>query len=172
MTPTSVRLDDDMLQFLAGMDRRPDETNADLIRKLMAEARQMREGFGDYPAAMRLFGGFASRADAEIKVLEDAADQHSELVARAMNLMSDSFAFAISTAVSSEARPAEQLRKLEMGLAKRLMSMAEVLLQQAVSNYASTYDPTGLEQSMRGRMAGLAKLASIASDVTNGEERS
>lgn len=170
MTPTTVRLDEERLAFLATLALGESNSNAEKIRMLIDEGRLLREGLTDYKSALTFFDRFASRAAECVRIRENECELHSQMVLRTIDLLPELLAYVTSSACRTPTGDKSSLAAFERGLAQRLTSLAEVLIQQAAADYVSCYDPGGLEEQLRARIAGLTKMAAMASPADQPKE--
>lgn len=135
----TLRLDEDDLTYLAGIDVPGASNLSEKIRGLLAEARAQREGLGDFGAAYdfsrRLFGQ-PERCLRDAEVREQV---RSELIARVLAWLPETSAFVLSGACADGTR--EGLKRFEQGLGERSLGLVDSVLQLAQAGFPGCYAP-------------------------------
>ncbi len=138
----TLRLDEDDLTYLAGIEVPGASNLSEKIRGLLAEARAQREGHGDFGAAYdfsrRLFG----QPERCIRDTEVREQVRSELIARVLSWLPDTTAFVLSGACADSSR--EGLKRFEQGLGERSLGLVDSILQLAKAGFPGCYAPDAL----------------------------
>lgn len=138
----TLRLDEDDLTYLAGIEVPGASNLSEKIRGLLAEARAQREGLGDFGAAYdfsrRLFG----QPERCIRDTEVREQVRSELIARVLSWLPETTAFVLSGACSDSSR--EGLKRFEQGLGERSLGLVDSVLQLAQAGFPGCYAPKAL----------------------------
>lgn len=146
----TLRLDEDDLTYLAGIEVPGASNLSEKIRGLLAEARAQREGLGDYGAAYdfsrRLFG----QPERYIRDTEVREAVRSELIARVLSWLPDTTAFVLSAACADSSR--EGLKRFEQGLGERSLGLVDSVLQLAQAGFPGCYSPDALEARARSAL--------------------
>jgi hypothetical protein len=178
----TLRLDEDDLTYLAGIDVPGAVNLSEKIRALLADARAQREGLGDFGAAYDFTRRLFATPERCVRDTEVRAQVRSELIARVLAWLPDTAAFVLSGACPRpEPHPgprpeprrkdeAEHLRRLEHGLGERVLALVDSMLQLAQAGFPGCYDPGILAQRSRSAVT-MAAPAAAANADTHREER-
>jgi len=157
----TVRLSEDDVSFLAGLDL-PEATNlSEKLRALIAEARRQQDSGTDaiaaYDTARRaLAGPERCLREAEMKL-----EMRSELLMRLIAWMPEVQALLLSGACAcseeTEARERERLLRLERQLGERVMSLVDSMAQLAVAGFAGCYEPQRLGKRVQSAIRTFKK---------------
>lgn len=151
----TLRLDEDDLTFLAQIEVGGATNLSEKIRALLAEARSQREGLDDFGAAYDFVRGLIGVPERRIHQAEVASQQRSELVARVLAWMPETFAFVLSgSALQANEDTGKSLRDFERGLGERAMVLTESMLQLAQAGFPGCYSPEVLARRARFAAAG------------------
>ena len=173
----TLRLDEDDLTYLAGIDVPGAANLSEKIRALLADARAQRDGLGDFGAAYDFTRRLFSTPERCVRDAEVRTQVRSELIARVLAWMPDTAAFMLSSACP---RPdprrkddTEHLRRLEHGLGERVLALVDSMLQLAHAGFPGCYDPATLAQRSRSAvgMSASAPASAAPGTVTHREER-
>ena len=169
----TLRLDEDDLTYLAGLDMPGAANLSEKIRALLADARAQRQGLGDFGAAYDFTRRLFATPERCVRDAEVRSQVRSELIARVLAWLPDTAAFVLSGACP---RPdprrkddAEHLRRLEHGLGERVLALVDSMLQLAHAGFPGCYDPGILAQRSRSAVT-MAAPATAAGAETHREE--
>ncbi|MDM4770324.1 hypothetical protein [Solimonas sp. SE-A11] len=135
----TLRLDEEDLSYLAGLDVAGATNLSEKIRALLADARRQREGLADPAAAYDFAKRLLAQSERRLRDAEVRQDLRSELLHRALEWTPDLLALLLA-ADAAGPDPSAQLRRLERQVGERLLTLTDSLLQQAVSGFPGCYD--------------------------------
>ncbi len=164
MTPTNVRFTDDQLAFLANMDGDAKTPIGEKVRRLVDEGRQLREGMADYLAAASMTARLLEKPRQCLRAREHQLGRRSDILARSFESLPDAFAYLISSACETDDETNVPLARLELEMSDRLLSLVEVLLQQAATEFSSCYEPKLVRERLQPRLAALTRLAGLVNE--------
>ena len=156
MQTVSVRITEDDIQWLMGLDIEGARNPSDRIRSLIGATRRQREGSSDYVACTAMLRDFLRPLLDAVSTAERREKVHSEVVATILaglpEIMAEAIAFPPVPA-NGPAVPA--LTHIEADLATRTMRLLVQLLRLSITPAVPAYDPTVLDSYM-------AEIANIA----------
>lgn len=171
----TLRLDEDDLTYLAGLEMPGAANLSEKIRTLLADARAQRDGLGDFGAAYDFTRRLFAAPERCIRDAEVRTQVRSELIARVLAWLPDTAAFVLSGACP---RPdprrkddAEHLRRLEHGLGERVLALVDSMLQLAHAGFPGCYDPGILAQRSRSAVSMSASVAPVSADTQREDTR-
>ncbi|MBD9369908.1 hypothetical protein [Xanthomonas sp. XNM01] len=146
----TLRLDEDDLTFLAGIEVAGATNLSEKIRALLADARAQREGLDDFGAAYDFVRGLFAVPERRVHQAEVASQQRSELVARVLAWMPETAAFVLAgSALQAGGDTPKALRDFERGLGERAMVLTESMLQLAQAGFPGCHAPETLSRRAR-----------------------
>lgn len=156
----TLRLDEDDLTYLAGLDLPGAANLSEKIRALLAQARAQHEGHNDYGAAYDFTRRLFATPERALRQAEVRSQQRSELSARVLAWLPDMTAFALS---GMAMQPAEdelaRLHRFERGLGERALALADSVLQLAQAGFPGCHAPDELARRARSAVATTAPAA-------------
>jgi hypothetical protein len=175
----TLRLDEDDLTYLAGLDVPGAANLSEKIRVLLADARAQRDGLGDFGAAYDFTRRLFATPERCVRDAEVRTQVRSELIARVLAWLPDTAAFVLSGACPRpDPRPeprrkdeAEHLRRLEHGLGERVLALVDSMLQLAHAGFPGCYDPGILAQRSRSAVTMAAPVAAASADTHREDTR-
>jgi hypothetical protein len=148
--PLSVRISQDDADFIAGLKIEGAKTPSDKVRSIIANARKQSETIADYSSTLELGQDFFRAALLQIKGAEHHHEVHSQLISRVIEWLPEFAAFVRVSAHETSAKDdITSLKRLEKGVTERLIFMTETLLQMAISDRCTCYDPRILDKHIR-----------------------
>lgn len=170
----TLRLDEDDLTYLAGLEMPGAANLSEKIRMLLADARAQRDGLGDFGAAYDFTRRLFAAPERCVRDAEVRTQVRSELIARVLAWLPDTAAFALSGACPRAPRgkdDVEHLRRLEHGLGERVLALVDSMLQLAHAGFPGCYDPGILAQRSRSAVSMSASAAApISADTSQRED--
>ena len=143
----TIRLDEDDLTYLAGLEVAGATNLSEKIRSLLAEARLQREGVGDALTAHAFSERLLQGTMRAIREAESQTEMRSELLSRVMAWLPDLLALLLAGGGRwPKSAQADQLRKVERGVGERVLSLVDSMVQQAVAGFPGCYDSSGLTE--------------------------
>src|SRR5262245_34358969 len=153
----TLRLDEDDLTYLAGLDVPGAANLSEKIRSLLADARAQRDGLGDFGAAYDFTRRLFAAPERCVRDAEVLSQVRSELIGRVMAWLPDTAAFVLSGACPRAAPrgkdEVEHLRRLEHGMGERVLALVDSMLQMAHAGFPGCYDPGILAQRSRSAVS-------------------
>ncbi|KJK22057.1 hypothetical protein UB46_23335 [Burkholderiaceae bacterium 16] len=144
MQTVSVRIPEEDLAWLAGIELPGASSPSDKIRALLADARRRADGSSDYIGCVALLREQVRPLLDATQTLEHEHQQHSEIVPMLAMQLPELMASLIAGVPSGDRAPA-QARELEARLTARAMRMLLGLLRLAVTQRTPAYDPAVLD---------------------------
>jgi hypothetical protein len=156
MQTVSVRIPEEDIEWLMGLDIAGARNPSDRIRSLIAATRRQREDTSDYVACVALLRDFLRPLQDVVSGAERKEKLHSEVVATILASLPDIMAEAIAfPPVPADGPAGAALTRIEADLAARTMRLLVRLLRLSITPAVPAYDPTVLDSS-------LAEITSIA----------
>ena len=141
MQTVSVRIPEDDLAWLAGLDLPDANSPSDKIRGLIAEARRRAAGEGDYLSCVAQMRDALRGFNDQLQTQEHALQIHSEALALLGAQLPELMA-GVATALPAGAEAsADSARQCEAQLTARAMRLLLGLLRLGVTRRAPAYDP-------------------------------
>jgi hypothetical protein len=136
----TLRLDEDDLTYLSQVEISGAGNLSEKIRALLAEARAQREGCEDFAAAHDFSRRLFARIEREIHAAEMESDVRSEFVHRTLAWLPEVTAYVLSARRSEERVESRQnLERFELGLAERVFSLVDSMLQMSHAGFSGCY---------------------------------
>jgi hypothetical protein len=146
MQTVSVRVPDDDLEWLMGLDIAGARNPSDRIRSLIAATRRQRQGTTDYVACVAMLRDFLRPFTDAVSTAERRDKVHSEVVETIAgslpDIMAETIAFPPVPDDASSAMTA--LTHIEADLTARTMRLLIRLLRLSVTQAVPAYDPAVL----------------------------
>jgi hypothetical protein len=156
MQTVSVRIPEEDIEWLMGLDIAGARNPSDRIRSLIAATRRQREGTSDYGACVDMLRDFLRPLQDVLSTAERREKLHSEVVTTILASLPEIMAEAIAfPPVPADGTAAAALARIEADLAARTMRLLVRLLRLSITPAVPAYDPTVLDSS-------LAEITSIA----------
>lgn len=146
MQTISVRVPDDDLEWLLGLDMPGVRNPSDRIRSLIASDRRLREGMTDYVACVSMLRDFLRPFENALRAAERRLGLHSEVVAAVSDslpeIMAETLAFP---PLRDDEDGRATLAGIESDLAARTMRLLIRLLRLSITQATPAYDPAVLD---------------------------
>lgn len=153
MLPLSVRLPDDLYEWLAIFPMEGATTVSDKLRLAVAHLRRTQGGAADYLGTLAMYRDLGRSTRESVAQLAQSSGQHSEVLAALLEHIP-----ALTAALhSAPLNSVDDAKQLEAQLVGRTLQLAETLLRQAVTQQAAAYDP----QVIAKHSARLLELARV-----------
>lgn len=148
--PLSVRISQEDADFIAGLNLEGANTPSEKIREILKQARLLNAQQRDYGAALNQSEQFFQTAKHEVLYAEKQLGVHSPILARVFELLPDLSA-TLASDLPEEA-DLESLKKYEQEIMRRVVRLADSMLQLAVTGKGAAYDDavlTELENTLK-----------------------
>jgi hypothetical protein len=164
MQTVSVRIPEEDLAWLAGIQLAGASSPSDKIRALLADARRRADGSGDYVGCVSLLREQVRPLLEATQALEHDHQLHSAIVPLLAMQLPELMA-SLSAGVPAGDQAPAQARDLEARLTARAMRMLLGLLRLGVTQRTPAYDPAVLDAYIP-EVLELAKLIQSARQAT------
>jgi len=145
MQTVSIRVPDDDLEWLMGLDIAGARNPSDRIRSLIAATRRQRQGTTDYVACVAMLRDFLRPFMEAVSTAERRHKVHSEVVETIAGSLPDIMAETIAfPPVPDDASAMTALTHIEADLTARTMRLLIRLLRLSVTQAVPAYDPAVL----------------------------
>jgi hypothetical protein len=156
MQTVSVRIPEDDIEWLMGLDIAGARNPSDRIRSLIGATRRQRAGTSDYVACVAMMRDFLRPLQEALSTAERREKRHSEVVATILAGLPEIMAEAIAAPpIPADDKAVPVLARFEADLATRTMRLLLQLLRLSITPAVPAYDPAVLDSS-------LAEIANIA----------
>src|SRR6185369_13460805 len=156
MQTVSVRIPEEDIEWLMGLDIAGARNPSDRIRSLIGATRRQRAGTSDYVACVAMLRDFLRPLQDALSTAERREKRHSEVVATILAGLPEIMAEAIAfPPVPADGSAVATLTHIEADLAARTMRLLVQLLRLSITPTVPAYDPAVLDSS-------LAEIASVA----------
>ena len=155
--PLSARVSQEDADFIQELEIEGAQTPSEKLRVLLREARRRARASEHYPSALTLSQETLSPAMQRIRQTERELGNHSELLSRAMEWLPELMAYVQSAPGMAAADDEARLRDLESGVALRLTTLMQSILQMSVTREGPFYDP----QLLSARIDPVLDLARV-----------
>ncbi|OSI10108.1 hypothetical protein [Neisseria zoodegmatis] len=142
--PLSVRISQEDADFIAGLNLEGANTPSEKIREILKQARLMNAQQQDYGAALNQAEQFFQTAKHEVLHAEKQLGVHSPILARVFELLPDLSA-TLASDLPEEA-DLDSLKKYEQEIMRRVVRLADSILQLAVTGRGAAYDDAVLAE--------------------------
>ncbi|MDO5069706.1 MAG: hypothetical protein Q4D78_05825 [Neisseria zoodegmatis] len=142
--PLSVRISQEDADFIAGLNLEGANTPSEKIREILKQARLMNAQQRDYGAALNQAEQFFQTAKHEVLHAEKQLGVHSPILARMFELLPDLSA-TLASDLPEEA-DLDSLKKYEQEIMRRVVRLADSILQLAVTGRGAAYDDAVLAE--------------------------
>ncbi len=139
--PLSARVSQEDADFLTKMKVEGAQTPSEKLRQVVRDARRRHDGAQDYPSALALAQDTVAPAVQCIRQVERELGVHSELLTRMVEWLPELMAYVHSAPGMPGENDEARLRRLEGGVALRLTTIMQSVLQMAVTRDGPFYDP-------------------------------
>ncbi|MBN9090257.1 MAG: hypothetical protein J0J01_25375 [Reyranella sp.] len=161
MQTVSVRIPEDDIQWLMGLDIEGARNPSDRIRSLIGATRRQREGTSDYVACAAMLRDFLRPLQDVLSAAERREKVHSEVVATILAGLPEIMAEAIAfPPVPADGAAVATLTRIEADLAMRTMRLLVQLLRLSITPAVPAYDPAVLDSYL----AEIAHIADLVRD--------
>lgn len=157
--PISTRISPEDAEFIAGWNGGDAKTPSEKLRAIIAGARRRQHGTQDYGGSLRYAEELLSPTLRILRTSEHNTATHSQLVSRIAEWLPECFAYLVSCNGDETELDEEDLRRIERGLADRVIILMQSILQMAVTRKCPCYDP-GI---IRDRIRPVLDLAEVVS---------
>ena len=171
MQTVSVRIPEDDLEWLMGLDIEGARNPSDRIRSLLGATRRQRAGASDYVACVAMLREFLRPLQDVVSAAERRAKVHSEVVAAILAALPEIMAEAIAfPPVPADGPAVSALMRIEADLATRTMRLLVQLLRLSITPAVPAYDPAVLDSYLT-EIANIADLIRDRRQLTATKER-
>jgi hypothetical protein len=170
MQTVSVRIPEDDLEWLMGLDIAGARNPSDRIRSLIGATRRQRQGTSDYVACAAMLRDFLRPLQDALSAAERQEKVHSEVVAAILAALPEIMAEAIAFPPVPAQAPTATLARIEADLATRTMRLLVQLLRLSITPAVPAYDPTVLDSYLT-EIASIADLIRDRRHLTATKER-
>lgn len=161
----SARLPPEDASFLNDWQVDGANTASEKLRKVVKETRTRVNAAEDYTEALRMAQALLAPAFEYVRAAEVETGLHSELVTRIAEWLPELVAYVHAVRATPGGSTEARLRRLEGGLALRVLTLTQSLLQMAVTEHGPFYDPALLE----GRLQGVLDTARVVEVARGGD---
>ncbi len=159
--PLSARLTAEDAAFLTELEVEGASTASDKVRAVVRDARRRHSGGREYSSALRLAQETLAPALRSVREAELELGVHSELMSRVGEWLPELVAFIHSAPGMGGDNETVKLCRLEAGVALRVMTLMQSVLQMAVIRHGPFYDPELLGE----RVQTVLDLAQVVRDT-------
>jgi len=145
----SVRLPAEDANFLNQWVVEGADTPSEKLRKVVRETRGRVTAASDYRGALRMAQNLLSPSMEYIRDAEVAVGKHSELLARLGEWLPELLSYVYSAEGLAGPDAESSLRRLEGGVAMRVLTMMQSTMQMALTHDGPFYDPELLNKRMQ-----------------------
>ncbi len=170
MQTVSVRIPEDDLEWLMGLDIEGARNPSDRIRSLIGATRRQRAGASDYVACAAMLRDFLRPLQDVVSAAERREKVHSEVVAAILAALPEIMAEAIAFPPVPADRAVSVLTHIEADLATRTMRLLVQLLRLSITPAVPAYDPAVLDSYLT-EIANIADLIRDRRHLTATKER-
>ncbi len=153
METLAGRVPADLYRWFAELQVEGAATNSDKLRVLLAQMKRQYDGSFDYVAAQAWFRDLTAPLRMSLSALERDNGTHSEVVSSLIDHLCALSALLLSARASS----LSEAKATEEALVRRVFSMTEGLLRQAVTQQAPAINP----EVVRKHAATTVELAKL-----------
>ncbi len=139
--PLSARVSQEDADFLAEMKVQGAQTPSEKLRQVVRDARRRHHRSTDYPSALALAQEAMAPAVQSIRETERELAVHSELLTRMVEWLPELMAYVQSAPGMPGENAEARLRQLESGVALRITTIMQSVLQMSVTREGPFYDP-------------------------------
>lgn len=141
--PLSARIAQEDAEFIAKLSIEGATTPSDKLRAIIADARRRSEGTQDYGAALLLAQDSLAPALRRLREAEHQHRMHSELLSRTFAWLPEMVAFMMSVSTDGD-NLEKRLKEAEKGVADRLFTLMQSVLQMGVTARCACYDANAI----------------------------
>lgn len=171
MQTVSVRIPEEDIEWLMGLDIAGARNPSDRIRSLISATRRQRAGTSDYAAAAAMMRDFLRPLQDVLSATERREKLHSEVVATILAGLPEIMAEAIAfPPVPADGSAVATLTGIEADLATRMMRLLVQLLRLSITPAVPAYD-TAVLDSYLAEIANIADLIRDRRQLTPVKER-
>lgn len=146
----SARLPADDAAFLNEWQVDGADTPSEKLRRAVRDARGRVVASHDYRSALRMTNDLLGPALEFVRATEVETGHHSELMAKIGEWLPEIVAYVYSAQSLASADGESSLRRMEGGVAMRVMTLMQSVLQMAVTSSAPLYDPSLFDDRLHG----------------------
>ena len=147
--PISTRITPEDAEFIAGWTDDEAKTPSEKLRAIIAVARRRQRGTQEYASSLRFAEELMAPTLTILRTSEHATSLHSELVTRLAEWLPECFAYFVSCNGDDTQLDEDALRRIEKGLADRVVTLMQSTLQMAVTRKSPCYEPTLIRERVR-----------------------
>jgi hypothetical protein len=171
MQTVSVRIPEEDIEWLMGLDIAGARNPSDRIRSLIGATRRQRAGTSDYVACVAMMRDLLRPLQDALSATERREKLHSEVVGTILAGLPEIMAEAIAfPQVPADDSAVATLKRLESDLAARTMRLLVQLLRLSITPAVPAYDPAVLDSSL-AEIANIADLIRDRRHLTPPKER-
>ena len=157
----SARLPAEDAEFLNRWQVEGAATPSEKLRKVVKETRGRVHAATDYRGALRMAHDLLAPSFDYVREAEIETGGHSELLVRMSEWLPELLAYVYSAEGLAGPDAESNLRRLEGGIAMRVLTMMQTTLQMAVTREGPFYDPPLLTE----RIQGVLDTAEVVADA-------
>lgn len=146
----SARLPAADAEFLNDWEVEGADTPSEKLRRVVRDTRGRVKATTDYRQALRMANELFAPTLEFIYASEAQVGKHSELMTRVSEWLPEMLAYVYSAEGLAGPDPEANLKRLEGGIAMRVTTLMQSVLQMAVTKEAPLYDPTLLDERLHG----------------------
>jgi hypothetical protein len=148
----SARLPAADAQFLTQWRVEGADTPSEKLRRVVRDTRERVRATTDYRQALRMTTELFGPSLEYVREAEVQVGQHSQLMARISEWLPEMTAYLYSAEGLAGPDTESNLKRLEGGVAMRVMALMQSVLQMAVTPDGPFYDPALLNDRLRGTL--------------------
>ncbi len=157
----SARLPAADAEFLNDWQVEGADTPSEKLRRVVRETRGRVKATTDYRHALRMAGELFGPAFEHVRESEVEISKHSELMAKIGEWLPELVAYVYSAEGLAGPDAESNLKRLEGGVAMRVMTLMQSVLQTAVTSNGPFYDPA----LMQDRLQPVLETAQVVQDA-------
>lgn len=136
-------------------------TPSEKLRRVVRDTRGRVKAETDYRSALRMANELFGSSLEYVRESEVEIGAHSELMAKIGEWLPEMVAYVYSAEGLAGPETEGNLKRLEGGVAMRVMTLMQSVLQMSVTTNAPLYDPTLLDE----RLNGVLETAQVVRDA-------
>lgn len=148
----SARLPVEDAEFLSQWQVDGADTPSEKLRRVVRDTRERARATTDYRQALRMANDLFAPSLEYVREAEVDVGQHSQLMAKIGEWLPEMTAYLYSAEGLAGPDAQSNLKRLEGGVAMRVMALMQSVLQMAVTVDGPFYDPALLGDRLRGTL--------------------
>ncbi|MDO3383658.1 hypothetical protein [Gilvimarinus algae] len=165
--PTTIRLSEQEQTFLASLKLPGATTASDKIRALIQEKQRQMQAGGDFVTALDTAEGILGPAQQNLKISENQAGMHSQLLRRTLDWAPELLATLLYALPADSKQTAPTLIKLEADIARHVMRLLDEVLQSYIARDSALYRADSLDTDT---VKPLGRLCQVVHNDINHKE--